>query len=607
MKFKLPLTDLILSSEADWSRESVELISIFQAMIRHYIDKAADLMTSARSTPAMVACAVIMATTYVLSTFDLAFLFGIGPFWANPIGPWLMDPADTIISGDLLDVLVGYRAFLHSGWHMPLFFVRDLGPSGTNVLLLGAIPLVALLGKIISILAGTPVNPYGAWVAACFILSAIFATLVVIETGQRSLLAAGAASLLAISAPPLLHRFGHLTYMAHFIAIGTLFLYLRDPRVKGTWTRSLSWIGWLCLAFSLDLYLFTMCSVLYGASWLRRLHVERPTFLGAVAEPVTAIAALSCVATLVGFGIGDDVSPFAFGFGYFSMNLASPFWPQRSGLFPGFDPIVDATGGQYEGFNYFGFGALLLIVIAIIMNRRSLGTIIVEHRYLLVGLIGLFAFALSDRVFLGNIKLLDLAYSWRVDHYLGVFRSSGRMFWPIFYAVMLFGLVGVLRQISPRSGVVVVLGCCLLQLIDTNPLRARLTRLTERAVPELINRAEWEARISRAANVQLEPPFQCLDPAGSGTPSLPHLELQLVAATIGRPINSVYFARSQMTPESCAAASAKARNGPWRDDTLYVFLTGGSKGVPADWKPPRQSCETFPRGWWCLGPFEPAR
>src|SRR4029077_17709524 len=167
----------------------------------------------------------------------------------------------------------------------------------------------------------------------------------------------------------------------------------------------------------------------------------------------------------------------------------------------------------------------------------------------------------SDRVFLGNVKVLDLAYSWRVDHYLGVFRSSGRMFWAVFYAMMLFGLVGVLRRFSPSSGVVVVLGCCLLQLVDTNPLRARLTQLTERAVPELINRAEWETRISLAANVQLDPPFQCLDPGPA--PSLPHLELQHVVAAIGRPINSVYMARSQMTPENCAAASAKARNGPW--------------------------------------------
>jgi hypothetical protein len=509
-----------------------------------------------------------------------------------------MDSADTLNSGDLLDVLVGYRAFLHSGWHLPLLFVRDLGPSGTNVLLLGVIPLVALLGKILSGLAGFPVNPYGAWVAACFIFSAIFATLVVAEMGQRSLLAACGASLLAISAPPLLHRFGHLTYMAHFIAIGALWLYLRDLHKKGNWARSLIWIGWLCLALCLDVYLFIMCAAIFGALWLRRVYVERPSFVRAVAEPVIAAVVIFCLAAVIGFGLGDDVSPFAFGFGYFSMNLASPFWPQRSGLFPGFASIVDATGGQYEGFNYLGFGGLILTLIAVVKNRSVLWSKIAEHRYLVLALLGLSLFAISDHVYLGSAKLLDVPYSWRIDHYLGVFRSSGRMFWPVFYAIVLFALVGVLIRFSPKKSIGIVGVCCLLQLIDTNPLRERITRLTQTAVPALIDRTEWEARMSRAAAVQLDPPYQCL---GRPEPSLPHLDLQFVAATAGRPINSVYMARSYMTPENCAAASTEARNGPWRTDTLYVFLAGGSKGISADWKPLRHSCEAFSLGFWCLG------
>ena len=159
-------------------------------------------------------------------TFDLAFLLGVGPFWANPLGPWLLDTADTLNNIDALNLQIGYVAFLHAGWHLPLFFVRELGaPSGTNVILLDVIPAVALLGKIISSLAGFPINPYGFWVAACFILSAVSATLLVIETGQRSLLAAAAASVLVITAPPLLHRFGHLSLLSHFGVIGALYLY----------------------------------------------------------------------------------------------------------------------------------------------------------------------------------------------------------------------------------------------------------------------------------------------------------------------------------------------------------------------------------------------
>jgi hypothetical protein len=39
--------------------------------------------------------------------------------------------------------------------------------------------------------------------------------------------------------------------------------------------------------------------------------------------------------------------------------------PQGSGLFPAMNPVIDGTGGQYEGFNYLGFGVLLLLATAL--------------------------------------------------------------------------------------------------------------------------------------------------------------------------------------------------------------------------------------------------
>ena len=121
----------------------------------------------------LIACAVIAATIYVLVTFDRSFLFGIGPFWANPVGLWLQDPAVTTLNNAILTLQTGYVAFVHSSWHLPLFFVRDLdAPVGTNIIFMDAVPAVALLGKIASVLTGALVNPYGMWVAVCFILSA---------------------------------------------------------------------------------------------------------------------------------------------------------------------------------------------------------------------------------------------------------------------------------------------------------------------------------------------------------------------------------------------------------------------------------------------------
>jgi hypothetical protein len=548
---------------------------------------------------ALVACAVLVAAIYIAVTFDPAFLTGHGTFWANPRGPWLVDSKDTVENIDILDYQVGYLGFLKTDWHLPIFFVPNLGaPAGTNIIFVDATPIVALLGKLASGWIGHPINPYGYWIAGCFVLSAVFATLFVIELGQRSLLAAIAASILALSAPTLLHRFGHLPLLAHFVVIGALLLYLLDRHAEPRWKPTLRWAGWLGLAILINMYLFVMAAAIYAASLLRRIALDRPHWRAALREPLIIGCALALVTAAAGhFGRGTRTGyPGAPGFGQFSMNLASPFWPQRSGLFSGFDPIIDATGGQYEGFSYFGMGSILLIFAAVVLNRGHFRQMIVAHRQLFGVLICLTAFAVSHRVFLGSTKLLDLDFSWQFNALIGVFRSSGRMFWPMLYAVMLGSLVIVLRRLPPGPKAAFVVACCVLQLADTEPLRSRMTTLSRLDVPTLLDRAEWQERMMRSAAVRVDPPIMCFGPREFG---IANMELQLAAMATERPINSVYNPRLKI---DCTADAASARTGPWRDDTLYVFLAGEPRGVPVGWMPTGLACQPFKLGIWCLGP-----
>jgi hypothetical protein len=550
-----------------------------------------------RSPLLLVACAMAIAICYVLATFDVTFLLGSGPFWANPRGPWLMDPNDSIDSVDILTTRVAYIAFLNAPWGFPLFFVPDLGtPAGSSVILVDAVPIVALLGKSLAWATGLTINPYGIWIAACFTLAALFAVLVVMEFGERSLLAAIAASLLAISMPALLYRFGHLSLLGQFIVIGALWRYVRDSRAGGVWRRLIWWVGWLCLATLVHGYLFMMAAAIYAAAVLRRVDTEHPSVPGALREPVLVTCCVAAVLAVAGhFGKGTGTSASGAGFGYFSMNLMSPIWPQRSGLFPGFYSLLTGPDGQYEGFNYLGAGVLLLIAVAVATSWRFIPQMIRRHLVLIVVLAYLAIFAVSNVVFIGSREVLYVPLPSVLAFTAGVFRSSGRMFWPCTYTLALFALVLVLRNLRPGWKTAVVLGCCALQLIDSNPLRARLTMLTQREVPTLLDRPQWEARMLRAERVHVAPSFVC----GGSALYVVHLELQLAAVTTRRPINTVYNPRLQ---DDCSASAAAATRGPWDERTLYIFLLAdGIESVPAGWRPRGMTCEPFDRGLWCLG------
>ena len=561
-----------------------------------------------RRTRVMVAVAAAIALGYILVTFDVTFLLGTGPFWANPRGAWLMDPADRLQSIDVMTTQAAYIAFLHAPWGLPLFFVPNLGaPGGSSVILVDAVPIVALCGKVLFSATGLAINPYGLWIALCFTLSAIFATLLMIEMGQRTLLAAIAASLLAVSMPALLYRFGHISLMGQFVVIGALWLYARDARVGGSWRPTAWWAGWLCLAALLHGYLFAMTSALYLATWFSRFARNRLSFRTAMTEPAVIAGCVAILLFVAGhFGKGTGTSPSGTGYGYFSMNLLSPIWPQRSGLFPGHYALKTGPDGQYEGFNYLGAGVLVLLAVAVVRFGRSMPTALRRHAALLVILMYLALYAISDAVFVGSHQLLYVPLPEPLAKLAGVFRSSGRMFWPCGYALALFGLAFVLRRLTPGWKSAVVLGCCAVQLIDTNPLRARLTTLTERSVPTLLDAREWETRIGRAKRVHVAPSFYCttdMSPIQSGAAGsdayILHLELQRAAMTVGRPIDSVNNPRLVV---DCEAQIAAEQLGPWDDETLDIFLTDVPSGLPKAWRPPGLACEPFDRGFWCLGP-----
>ena len=544
-----------------------------------------------RRTALLVVVASVVATLYVAVTFDVDFLAGRGPFWAYPVGPWLEDPFDTKDNLDVLDYLVAYTGLLRSPWTFPPFHVAAIGaPTGTSVVFLDVIPIVALTGRVISELLGTFILPYGLWTGLCFVLSAVFATLLLAEGGQRSLLAAVSASVFAISAPTLLHRFAHFPLMAHFLMIGALYLYLREQTPLSRAIRLLCWLAWLLVALLTSAYLFAMVSAIYAATLMRSW---RSKGIGArLLEP----ALISCVVVLMlltlGF-IGSGAPLSAEGYGTYSMNLLSPFRPQRSGLFPSLNAIADATGGQYEGFNYFGFGGLVLLVLAYLLDSAGLRQKIAAHREMFSMFLLLSMFSVSTRVWLGGHELVDVDLAGRFADLAGIFRSSGRMFWPVYYGFLLGSLLFVLSRLPRKWRTPVVGACCLLQLIDAEPLRARLTSLTNHGGTPLLDRAEWSKRLTGADFVEIYPTFFCSDDRTKRA----DMELQLVAIREGKSFNVSYNPR--LDPD-CEAEAAQAMAGPWSPKTLYVYLNGPMQ-MPRGWAPAQLTCSSFPEGLWCLG------
>lgn len=480
---------------------------------------------------------------WAASLFDWSFITGEHPFWQFPEG--------TIGGGggqnDMVQVLVGYLYYVQSPWHLPLFYVSALGaPAGTNVILTDFVPIVGLIGKVVHSLTGATVNLYGGYLFLCFALPGVMMTLLLIAARIHYGIAAVIAAIFANAMPTLLWRWGHIALEAHFLLIGALALYLFSLRRHAWGGLLVAWIAYLILAYLTNIYLFMMVGIVWLCAVIQRRLNRVATTREALASGVLTVALVTTVIALGGQFSSSEL-PFAPGYGDYSMNVLSPIAPQGSGLFPSVAKVIDATGGQYEGFNYLGAGLLLASLLVLPAEAGWVRRNLRHHVLILIAFAALTAFAISHRVFVGHWLLFELPLPHDIVGGLGIFRSSGRFFWLIAYAQIAMVIVLGFRREQPMMALC-LLGAAILQLFDVQPLRAQIiASIAAGPGAEELPRGEIARLIAGARHLDVIPSFQCTadleDPLLRGKIYRANMDLMLAAAKMNVPTNTVYGAR----------------------------------------------------------------
>ena len=398
------------------------------------------------------------STSSTRSVYGLALLLGV-------LAAALLLPWDTLAGsgagwnvpgGDQAQTLAGHLAYQADQWRWPLLTTdRLFWPHDVSIAMTDSNPLMSLLAKLWGRLTGAgPANWLGAFLGVCWLLQPVAAVYAArgLGAGPGTALVTG---VMAACWPALMVRMWHINLCAHFLvllALGLTFRLLRRPPALGRW-----WVPacLLLVAVLTHPYLFQLCAAVLGAVAVQAVWRRPPGWWRDVAGfALSGVVAVGLLALLSGPISGGDK-----GFTTFSMNLLSPLVPQLSGVFGATRPVIDATGGQYEGYNWLGAGTMLLLVVTLATTRPRWDA-------LTVVLAGLAVLSLSSVVYAGPVKLLDLGTKpW--EDLFGSFRSSGRAFWPVGYAVLIGCVVSVGRL---RWGMPVLLAAAALQVIDLVPL-----------------------------------------------------------------------------------------------------------------------------------------
>ena len=417
---------------------------------------------------------------------------------------------------------------------------------GSSVVYSDSVPLLALALKPFSPLLPAQFQYLGVWLLACFVLQAVFAYRLLRQFVTNEWQAGLGAAFFIIAPAWLFRLFGHFALFGQWVVLAALCLYF-TPRFH-PWR----WIALLCAAVLIHFYLFVMAGAIWLAdAWQRRS--ARFLFPGLVLIPFVMWAAGYFM-----IGAAGSALP---GFGTYRMNLMAPV--DGNGLFSRLIPDIPGAGGDFEGFNYFGLGVLLLAPLAlwkrVAFDRRLIPL-------LTAGLI-LTLLALSNRVALGPVELFSYDVPSLLRPYTDLLRGSGRLFWPMYYLVLLAILVAVLRGFPARIAMGVCAIALAMQVADSSRAFDRIHQQTTAAWRAPLQHPVWQDVAPRYKRV-----IYVLPPPQSTAYST-FLPFAAFAARHDMAVNFGYFARvdAERAIEASQALEAAVRANRLDPDSLYVF------------------------------------
>lgn len=484
--------------------------------------------------------AAILGAVVALAIFPYDMLLGGGAYWDHVVG-------DNSVG------VTGFYAFSHDEWRWPLLYTRLINyPDGANIYYTDAVPAMAIVGKLIYKLTGFLVPYMGVWILVSYMMNSLFGFMI-FRYLKLDILSALLSALLLVFVPEFIWRHVHIGLIAQFFIVASIYCYLRFTSIPSMIEVLLVSVS-SCFVILINIYIFSMCAAIIVAGLLDALRLRRLTWFDVALIIVSMGVTIVVTAIVLGLLGTGEALPASGGFGQYSMNLLSPFWPQYSIISE--PKFLDPIGGQYEGFNYLGLGILGLFGLSVILFWRDYLSAITNRPFIFIILLALIFYAASRIVYVGPWRVAVFSYhEWPIiGRITSTLRSSGRFFWPVGLAMIIAAITILYRNLDRRWFLSVLTIAIVVQVVDLQPL-FRLAHGNAESYRTLVAPdSDVTIDLMRSRDVILVFPGALCGVLGDRDRAL---QIQLLAARAGRPFDGAYINRGNRPCREIAAEFAK--------------------------------------------------
>lgn len=376
-------------------------------------------------------------------------------------------------TGDLMQHYVGWESFRAGNWTFPIGLTNATSyPTNISVIYTDSIPILALFFKMISFILPKKFQYLGLYGLLCFILQGILSAQIVKKYTDSKLNIIAVSILFTIIPSMIFRMFYHTALSSQWLlllSLETLFLYDEFKEGKKIYYM------WALIAFlvsTIHIYYLLMCGiVLVGYILLDILNTKKikKSIILLITYLLTSVLSIWIFGGFVNMTKNDS-----YGFGMFSYNLNGLINSQGYSVFLKKLPMI---AEQYEGFSYLGLGVILLIITSIVLSviwfikdKED----IKQHKNLIISLIFIsiisILVAASPKVYLGEHLLFELKLPNFIMNMWSIFRSTGRMIWPVIHILMLLSVIIILKRLNWKYALLIISICTVIQVLDIGTL-----------------------------------------------------------------------------------------------------------------------------------------
>lgn len=358
--------------------------------------------------------------------------------------------------GDNLQHYLGWRFFRYDSWNRFFLFMRNLNyPVGTSVIVTDSNPLFCLLLKPLDGVLPDEFQFNGIWIVLSYLLIALFSSVISWKLTHRVTFTL-AGTIISVLNPVVMQRaLIHDTLTAHWLILASVWLALNHEK---RWNLP----GWFVLtemALLIHIYFIPMIAFILLLQIIRMLIKKQPVIKIII---LTVIFTLALVLGYYLFGF-SHILPQTGSYGELSMNLNAFINPDS---IPSMLSSRATNPLQYEGFNYWGIGVILLVLAACTLDGKNF--IKNSVCYLLPAML-LVVLAVSNEAYFDKTMIWHFEIPEWINSYLSIFRSSGRLAWPLYYLVVFVSLYVLVKKTgNGKIAVFIAALCVILQAVDLN-------------------------------------------------------------------------------------------------------------------------------------------